>query len=173
MPFEPLYTSTGAEFSQCQVYRYTLTRWWDRLAKRGRVCWVMLNPSTADALVDDPTVRRCAQFSHRWGYGGMIVVNIFGLRATDPKHLRKVADPVGPDNDFAVIAAATACDLVMAAWGTHGGLNNRGCQVHRKLARTPGLEVYALGVTSGGFPKHPLYIKGDVVKELFPYKSHA
>src|SRR5262245_13227298 len=112
-----LFQQSSAELSPCGRYRYALTRTWGDPKKV--VCWVMLNPSTADADQDDPTIRRCLGFSRAWGAGGLVVVNLFALRATDPDQLRIAADPVGPDNDSHLSTAAFG-RLVVAAWGARG-----------------------------------------------------
>lgn len=88
-----LFVESDARLSPCGLYRYTLTRTWD--ATKPRACWIGLNPSTADASEDDPTIRRMCGFADAWKCGGIIVVNLFALRATDPKELRRVKDPVG------------------------------------------------------------------------------
>src|SRR4029079_19593153 len=107
-----------AVMSPCGRYRYRLTRVWDE--SRPAVCWVMLNPSTADAVKDDPTIRRGSSFSWSWGAGGLVVVNLFAFRATNPADLLDAPDPVGPENDAHVRDAAKGAGLVMAAWGVHG-----------------------------------------------------
>lgn len=158
-----------ATFSPCRTYRYALTRRW--------ACWplaafVMLNPSTADAFVLDPTVRRCVNFAHRWGAGGVLILNLFALRSTDPKALYSHPDPVGPVND-AVIAERLSSDkcgppvAVVAAWGVHGVLNGRAGQV-ATLLRAWGVEPVCLGVTKGGHPRHPLYVRGDTAAIPLP-----
>ncbi len=114
----------------------------------------MLNPSTADAERDDPTIRRCAGFARSWGFGGMTVVNLFALRATDPARLRRARDPVGRDNDRHIAAAASA-GLVVVAWGVHGRLGERDRAV---LALLSGCRPGCLGTTRGGHPRHPLYL---------------
>ena len=148
---------SDALISQCGRYRYWLTRTWD--ADKPPVCWVMLNPSTADASADDPTIRRCMAFARAWGAGGIVVVNLFALRATDPRELR--AQPfnvIGPDNDWHILAS-TEGRRVIAAWGAHGGQSARDRRVMRLLE---GRDVVCLGVTKDGFPRHPLYVRRDM-----------
>lgn len=108
----------GALLSEDGRYRYRLWRLWDELAPV--MTWVMLNPSTADAEVDDPTIRKCIGFAKQHHYGGIVVVNLFAYRATDPKELGKVKDPVGPENDQHILWACTAPLMlsVVAGWGT-------------------------------------------------------
>ena len=142
----------GALFDASARYRYCL---WRRWSAGGTVAFVMLNPSTADAERDDPTIRRCAGFARAWGFGGMTVVNLFALRATDPARLRRARDPVGRDNDRHIAAAAAGARMVVVAWGVHGDLAGRDRTV---LALLVGRRPRCLGVTSGGHPRHPLYL---------------
>lgn len=131
-----------------------------------RLAWVLLNPSTADAQQDDPTIRRCVGFAQRWGYSGIHVVNLFALRSTDPSQLLLAPDPIGPDNDRYILEAAQSCDKVILGWGNHGSLFGRDVAVV-KLLQGANISPYALGVTKSNAPKHPLYIKSDTVP--FPY----
>lgn len=124
----------------------------------------MLNPSTADAQLDDPTIRRCRVFSRRWNFDGLTVVNLFALRATDPRKLKLDAEPVGPENDFVITDNVHAHAMVVAAWGAHGSLHDRARAV-RALLRQSGAAVHHLGLTSKGDPKHPLYLAGDTVPQ--------
>ena len=109
---------TGAAFSPCGRYRWHLARTWD--ADGSRVAFVALNPSTADATHDDPTIRRCIGFARRWGAGGVDVVNLYAFRATKPRDLFAADDPVGPDNDAWIDAVVARADRVVLAWGHHG-----------------------------------------------------
>lgn len=146
----------GAVISPCQLYRYALWRYWE--SGRPILVFVMLNPSTADAEVDDPTILRCCERARRDGYGGILVVNLFGLRATDPKELFRHADPVGPDNDEAIkIAAAAPNSTLICAWGNHGGLHGRDKAVLGML-REAGRSPMALKISKSGQPAHPLYL---------------
>lgn len=138
------------------AYRYRLMRRWG--APEPRVCWVMLNPSTADASADDPTIRRCLDFSASWGYGALEVVNLFALRSTDPRSLARDEDPVGPRNDASILAAATLEQtLVVCAWGASGTLLGRDQSV-LALLRSRGVQLHYLALTKGGHPGHPLYL---------------
>jgi hypothetical protein len=121
----------------------------------------MLNPSTADADTDDPTIRRCIAFSKAWGFGGLAVVNLFALRATNPQSLRHHDDPVGPDNDDAILDAAINLDRVVCAWGRHACYLGRGFEVGRMLVSS-GCDPMALAINKDGSPKHPLYVRSDV-----------
>jgi hypothetical protein len=117
----------------------------------------MLNPSTADELRLDPTCTRARNYAGRWGYGAVIVTNVFGLRATDPARLKGARDPVGPGNDRAILAAARSAALVVCAWGNHGALGGRGAAV-AALLRGAGIALHALRITAAGEPAHPLYL---------------
>lgn len=143
-------TESSATFSDDYLYRYTLTRRWARSA--GFATFVMLNPSTADAEMDDPTIRRCIGFARSWGLGGLVVVNLYALRSTDPKGLWKVADPVGPDNDAHLERTAGEAEVIVASWGA----NARPDRVDHVLT-LPGMDrLQCLGTTLAGAPKHPL-----------------
>ncbi|WP_047890963.1 DUF1643 domain-containing protein, partial [Micromonospora sp. RV43] len=145
-----------ATFSPCRTYRYALTRRWH--PDRPLTVFVMCNPSTADAFRVDPTVARCIARARTWGTGGLLVLNLFALRSTDPKALYGHPDPVGPDNDRVIAEhftlAADPLGLVVAAWGTHGALHDRSRHVDA-LLRARGVRPLCLGVTRAGFPRHP------------------
>jgi hypothetical protein len=147
-----------AQISDCGTYRYELTRRWGPGA---RVCWIMLNPSTADADVDDPTIRRCMGFTRQWGYDALTVVNLFAYRAADPRHLHDAAqagvDPAGPLNVDCVALAAKFAGLVVAAWGANAVSLNRAAKTTQFLTAC-GVELWCLGKTKDGHPKHPLYV---------------
>ena len=145
--------AAGAVFDPSKRYRYGL---WRRWAECGPVvAFVMLNPSTADARCDDPTIRRCGGFARAWGFAAMAVVNLFGLRATDPVRLRRAHDPVGRDNDRHILAAAARSDALVLAWGNGGGLGGRDRAVRALLT---GHQSDCLGLTRAGQPRHPLYL---------------
>jgi hypothetical protein len=164
---EPEYTDRGALFSPCNRYRYTLWREWDKNWKitDGQVLFIMLNPSTADAQVLDPTVRRCLGYAIDWGFKRMMVANLFALRSTDPAALRQEQDPVGPDNDLAISVGAATSTLVVAAWGTHGTLKGRDQEVIGLIRKWK--DLYCLALTKEGIPGHPLYLKKDLKPALF------
>lgn len=148
-----------AVYSDCEAYRYLLTRVWDGALPRA--LFVMLNPSTATEVQNDPTVERCERRARALGFGAFRVTNIFAFRATDPRAMRAVADPVGPDNDAAIREsvdwAGGPADRIICAWGTHGAHLNRGAAV-AQLLRESGRDLHHLGLTAAGAPKHPLYI---------------
>lgn len=151
-----------AIYSDCERYRYALTRVWD--ASGARINFLMLNPSTATEAQNDPTVERCERRARALGYGAFRVTNIFAFRATDPKVMRAAADPVGPANDSAILDAAHWAGKVICAWGTHGAFMDRGAQVEANL-RATGCDLFHLGLSNAGHPKHPLYI-GYAVQPL-------
>lgn len=146
-----------AVYSDCEAYRYALTREW---APGRRLLVVMLNPSTATETANDPTVERCERRAWAMGFGGFRVVNLFAYRATDPRALRGVADPVGPDNDATLDQAAAWADTILCGWGGHGSLLGRDATVAAKL-RATAHPLWHLGLTRQGQPKHPLYIAYD------------
>lgn len=159
-----------ASFDDSGTYRYTLHRRWDAepgllTQSGGRVCFCLLNPSTADARVLDPTLKRCLGFAQRWGFGHMEVVNAFALRSTQPAALQKHTDPVGPGNDRAIVRAAKRADLVVVGWGTHASLHDRHTGVLGMLGRA--CEPMCWARTKDGFPKHPLYLRSDAGLEPF------
>lgn len=154
-----------AVYSPCESYRYLLTRTWD--AGGPRALFVMLNPSTATELQNDPTVERCERRARALGFGAFRVCNIFGFRATDPKVMRAAADPVGPGNDEAIAGSAPWADRIVCAWGSHGAHLDRGRAVER-LLRGTGRPLHHLGLTRDGQPRHPLYIGYDRQPEPWP-----
>ena len=154
-----------AVYSDCEAYRYTLTRVWDAAGEKA--VFVMLNPSTATETQNDPTVERCERRARALGFGAFRVTNIFAYRATDPKVMRAVPDPIGPDNDAAIADGAAWADGIICAWGSHGAHLDRGHQVEVML-RGAGYELHHLGLTLSGSPKHPLYIGYGMQPQLWP-----
>jgi hypothetical protein len=120
----------------------------------------MLNPSTADEHVDDPTIRRCIAFARDWDYGGVEIVNLFAMRATDPRELTLARDPIGRRNDSYLIESARRSAAIVIAWGIHGAFRSRGAVALRLLS--PRARLLALGWTQEGEPRHPLYLRRDV-----------
>jgi hypothetical protein len=154
-----------AVYSACEAFRYSLTRVWRPSGRKA--LFVMLNPSTATEVQNDPTVERCERRARALGFGAFRVTNIFAYRATDPKVMRAQVDPVGPLNDQAIAEGAAWADQVMCGWGAHGAHLARGDAV-TSLLRGTGLPLYHLGLTLAGAPKHPLYIGYQVQPELWP-----
>lgn len=144
----------SAEFSPDMVYRYVLKRVW---SSEPLVQFIGLNPSSASLQVNDPSIRRCIGFAKAWGYGGLIMTNAFGLRATSPTVLRAAIDPIGPENDRWLVASSKEAALVVAAWGNHGEFGQRSCAI-----RALGMPLHHLGLTASGMPKHPLYLKASL-----------
>jgi hypothetical protein len=150
----------SAAFDATGRYRYGLVRTW---ARGRRVAFVMLNPSTADAARDDPTIRRCVGFARAWGFGSLEVVNLFALRTPQPRDLVGAADPVGPENGRHVARALGRADLVVAAWG--GAALARASD---PLGRYAGVATLrCLGRTRSGAPRHPLYLRAST--RLVPF----
>ena len=153
--------AAGAIFSACMQYRYVLWRRW-REGNRGRPLFIMLNPSTADERRDDPTIRRCCGYAKRWDYDGLAVCNLYALRATDPRRLTKVTDSIGPDNDHVLSGWCHSAPLIVCAWGVRG--EPYGARmVPQLLTWGGGKPLHALGQTRLGSPRHPLYLRGDLM----------
>jgi hypothetical protein len=146
----------GADFSPCQKYRYRLWRIWD---DGPLLNFCMLNPSVAGHVDNDPTVERCERRARMWGYGGLLVTNIFAYCATDPQDMKAAGDPIGPGNDEAIIGAILNPRgvFVICAWGSHGTHMGRGRQV-LELLKSHTIATYCLRVNSDGQPAHPLYL---------------
>jgi len=139
-----------ATFSVCRTYRYDLWRWWGP----GPYCmFIGLNPSTADEMDDDPTVRRCVAFARAWGYGALCMTNLFAYRATDPADMKKAVSPVGWRNDYCLRDRASGAGVVVAAWGVHGTHKGRDQSVRLIMPR-----LHYLRLTKDGHPAHPLYL---------------
>ena len=159
------YKTKTAEVSPCGQYRYRLGRLWD---ERLPIClWVMLNPSTADACIDDQTIRRCVDYSVRWGYGGLLVGNLFGWQATEPEELYQAENPVGPENDRHLQAMLAEAGLVVCAWGIHGSYRGRDREVMEMLNG----RGHALVVTKGGHPGHP--VRRPKTDRPIPYSGQS
>lgn len=154
-----LFEDRGAVFSPCRTWRYRLWRTWDD--SRFKLPVIGLNPSTADEALDDPTIRRCRGFAKDWGFGGLVMLNIFGYRSTDPKALRDLDDPVGPENDAHILRATTLTPMTaLCAWGNGGDLMSRGAIV-RDMLTAKGVQLVHLGLTKMNQPRHPLYVRAS------------
>ncbi len=150
-------TPSGAQFSACRRWRTLLWRRWD--AARPVANFLMLNPSTADERVLDPTCARARDYAERWGYGALLVTNVFAWRATDPGGMKAAADPVGLGNDAAILRAARHAQLVVCAWGNHG-LHLARSDAVRRLLHGAGVALHVLRLNANGEPAHPLYLPG-------------
>ena len=144
-----------AVYSDCMCYRYSLTRMWD--TTQDKALFIMLNPSTATEVQNDPTVARCERRARTLGFGAFRVTNIFAWRDTDPKAMRRAVAPIGPDNDAVLMDGVRWADRIICGWGTHGAHLGRGPQVADML-RVTGRALHHLGLSQAGHPKHPLYI---------------
>ena len=154
-----------ALISPCGKYRYWLSRTWDR--SLGVMPFVMLNPSTADADIDDPTIRRCMGFARREGFGGINVMNLYALRSTDPKKLFSGEySPYGEDNfKWQQALLESSVPFVVCAWGANANFSV--AEAFRKRAKALRKPLMCLGSTKAGFPRHPLYVRADQPLEPF------
>ena len=139
-----------AKFSGCRAYRYALWRTWD--ISKPYALFIGLNPSTADEVEDDPTLRRCIDFSKSWGYGGVYMANLFAYCATQPEVMKKAVAPIGPENDAWITQLASTAGVVIAAWGNEGNFAGRSVQVRKMLPK-----MRCLKMNKTGEPAHPLY----------------
>lgn len=158
------YLQARAEVSQCGQYRYALWRSWQPSGRT--LLFVGLNPSTADGHRDDPTLRRCVGFAKRLGFGTLAVGNLFAYRSADPGELRNVDDPVGPDNEHWLARLLTAADMVLVGWGSAPIAALRSREVLSAVE-----QVFCLGLTAGGAPRHPLYLRAD--SRLMKFRSRC
>jgi len=150
-----LLVNKNATFSDCRKYRYTLSRTWN--GKKKTILFIGLNPSTANEKIDDPTIRRCINYAQNWGYGSLLMVNLFAYRATMPSELKNVKNPIGNDNDLHIIELSKKADIAVAAWGNEGTLLNRDKEVKKILPN-----LMCLKINKSGQPSHPLYQKKDL-----------
>ena len=154
----------SAIFSDCEKYRYLLSRVWN-IQKEG-IVFVGLNPSTADERIDDPTIRRCRGFAESWGYGSMIMLNLFAYRSTDPKNLKNCVDPVGCHNSNFIDVYLEHYKTI-ACYGNGGNYLNRHKEFLKKYREKKYRDnLYAIKILKNGMPSHPLYLK----KNLQPVK---
>lgn len=160
-----------AIISGCSTYRYSL---WRRWSSGPTAAFIMLNPSTADALIDDPTIRKCIGFAVRWGMGGIVVGNLFAFRATKPEDMKRACAPVGPSNweslqeictsaagrvtiSFGQNMTTERAGKVVCAWGVNGSHQGQDKKFLEACAGW-GVKPYALKLTKHGAPQHPLYV---------------
>ena len=151
--------ASGAAFSKCRRWRYLLWRRWDEAGPVAN--FLMLNPSTADEVKLDPSCTRARNYAGQWGYGALVVTNIFAFRQTNPDRMKAARDPVGRGNDAAILRAAREADLVVCAWGNHGAHEARGEEVER-LLRSSRVKLFFLRRNGSGQPAHPLYLPGSL-----------
>lgn len=149
-------------YSPCQHYRYGLSRLWD--SQSAAVLFIMLNPSTADELRNDPTVARCETRARQMGFGGVMIANLFAFRATQPRDLKRAKEPKGVLNDQVLQHWVREAGLTIAAWGVHGAYCQRGAEV---AAHIPA-DLYHLGLTKHGHPRHPLYVSFETQPAPWP-----
>lgn len=153
-------TQGFACFSKCKKYRYLLGRTWDSAGYA--ILFLGLNPSTADEKTNDPTVRRCIRFAQDWGFGTLLLANLFALRSTNPKELYNHQDPVGCLNDVILNLISASAKEVVFAWGAKGGFMERDLEVKRIYPNAS-----CLGVTKDGHPRHPLYVAASTTLDRY------
>lgn len=166
--------SDRAQFSPCRIWRYTLHRQW---ADGEGVAFLMYNPSVADETVLDPTIRKCIGFAKRWGYGRLVILNLFAIRGTDPKTVGRVHDPVGPLNDYHILKQlkSSGCRELIVAWGcgqhmTREDLKQRPIGLLKRIREAePYLPINCLGLRGDGHPRHPLMLKYTTERTPFEY----
>lgn len=157
-------SASGAAFSACRRWRYLLWRRWD--AARPTANFLMLNPSTADEVQLDPSCTRARVYAEKWGFGALIVTNLFGWRATDPDDMKATRDPVGRGNDAAILRAAREAKIVVCAWGNHGAHLGRSAKVLEFL-NSEETNLRYLRLNSSGEPAHPLYLPGSLTPVIY------
>ena len=162
----PMVMQKNAVISDDHVYRYLLSRHWD--IRKPVVLFVMLNPSTADANADDPTIRRCIGFANQMGMGGLLVGNLYALRSADPQMIACCEDPVGQDNDAYLSEMRSVAEIVIAAWGSSKYIDR---ERERHVAGLMG-SMYCLRENRDGRPAHPLYVPSGIDPTPYPKEQH-
>ena len=152
--------TTDAKFSKDRKYRYKLSRVWDD--KKSKVMIIGLNPSTADEVENDPTIRRCIDFAKSWGYGGLEMTNLFAFRATEPEDMKNADEPIGIENNEWLLKLSKECDIIVGAWGNDGSFKKRGEEVMKMFE-----ELHYIAKNQTGCPSHPLYLKGSLTPQKF------
>ena len=163
-------SASGATFSPCRRWRYLLWRRWDAATPAAN--FLMLNPSTADQFQLDPSCTRARNYAERWGYGAVVVTNVFAWRATDPDDMKATKNPVGRGNNAAIVRAARVAGIVVCAWGNHGAHLGRSAAVVEMLERK-GITLHVLRVNDSGEPAHPLYLPASLAPRRWKAKSPA
>ncbi len=149
-----------AIISSDDKYRYVLSRIWDE--SKSKVMIIGLNPSTADASQNDPTIRKCIKYAKSWGYGGIYMLNLFAFRTSKPKVMFSADEPIGVENDQYLMDYSLKCDKVVCAWGNDGNYKNRSSEIKSKLSN-----LYYLARNKSGEPSHPLYLKSELTPARF------
>ena len=144
-----------ANISKDKIYRYTLSRTWD--STKPTVLFIGLNPSIADENIDDPTITRCINFAKDWGYGTLLMANLFAFRSTYPKEIYLIDDPIGKDNDYYLLECVKQSDLIIACWGNNGTYMDR-----EKIIKELVPNLYCLQKNKNGTPHHPLRLPRDI-----------
>lgn len=164
--YPPIF-ACGATFSPCRTYRYALERRWSSGTKQ--CAFIGFNPSTADEVTDDPTVKRCIRFAMDWGFDAMVMLNLFAFRSTDPRAIGRTTDPVGVLNNFSIREVIEGSARIVVAWGAIAkGYESRIEDVSELLRCYCAHRSFTLGrLSKEGFPRHPLYMKKTV--ELVGY----
>ena len=147
---------TDAKLSDCRHYRYALWRTWDD--SMPYAMFIGLNPSTADETEDDPTIRRCINFSKDWGFGGLCMANLFAFRTKDPTEMMLSKDPIGPENNIWLKELSDDAGVIVAAWGNDGSYLGRSKEIRSMI---PNLNC--LKMNKSGEPAHPLYLPGSAI----------
>jgi hypothetical protein len=160
-----LLMKSDAKFSECRKYRYTLWRIWEE--EDPYCAFIGLNPSTADIQYNDPTIQRCVNNAMDWGFGGLLMLNLFAYRSTDPQDLYKQEDPIGEENDKCITDLVKNSGMTIAAWGNHGKYLDRDKSVLKMLSTIK--EIHCLDTNKDESPKHPLYIPKS--KKPFLYRA--
>lgn len=160
----------GAAYDTSERYRYLLMRVLAGVDRAGLVTFLMLNPSTADEVVDDPTIRRCMDYAIQWRYAALEIVNLYAFRSPYPKSLRAALDPVGEHNDWFIRYSTSRAQLVVCAWGSERFAIERAANVVGML-RQEGVRPHALQTTKGGHPSHPLYLRRELRPQ--PYEVNS
>ena len=149
-----------AILSEDKKYRYVLSRIWDE--SKPKVMIIGLNPSTADAINDDPTITKCINFAKSWGYGGVYMLNLFAFRTSKPKVMFSADEPIGVENDKYLIDYSLKCDKVVCTWGNDGSYKNRNSEIKSILSN-----LHYLALNKSGEPAHPLYLKSELIPIKF------
>ena len=158
--------TSGAIFSDCRKYRYALWRIWDHNAPK--ILFIGLNPSAADEHHNDPTIRRCLDYTQSWGYGGFYVTNLFAYRHKNPAQLKRVKDPCGPENYHYLLHFSNTCDKVILIWGNEGIFQNRNRAVLELIERP-----WCLKINKSGQPAHPLYLKKSLNPRPYVFRNQS